>query len=302
MTTAPSWDLYQTFLAVLQEGSLSAAARALGLTQPTVGRHVDALETTLGRELFVRSPSGLVPSEAALALRPQAEILASAAAALLRAATSDGEEVRGTVRLAASEIMGIEVLPPILAALGDCHPGLAIELALSAEVADLLRRDADVAVRMVEPGQKALVVRRLGAVRIGLHAHRRYLERHGTPRSFEDALGHRLIGFDRETAAIRSLQRRLPALRRQMFRLRSDSDVAQLAMIRAGGGIGACQVALAARDRDIVRVLPKAFAFELPTTVAMHEDLRHDRACHAVFDALTAGLKAYLREQGRGAR
>jgi DNA-binding transcriptional LysR family regulator len=297
MATLPSWDLYQTFLAVLEEGSLSAAARALGLTQPTIGRHIDALEQSLGCELFVRSPTGLAPTEAAMELRPHGEVLAAAAASLMRTATTRGNAVRGTVRIAASEMIGVEVLPPILAALRGRHPALVIELALSNSVADLLRRDADVAVRMVEPGQKALVVRRIGVIKVGLHAHRRYLKQFGVPKSLDELAGHALIGFDRETAVVRSMQSRVPELRRSLFRLRTDSDMAQLAAIRAGYGIGAAQIALAARDKNLVRVLAELFTMDLPTTVAMHEDLRANRSCRAVFDALVGGLQAYLREQ-----
>jgi DNA-binding transcriptional LysR family regulator len=300
-TSEPGWDLYRTFLGALSEGSLSSAARALGLTQPTVGRHIDELERSLGQKLFVRSRNGLAPTEAALALRPHAETLAANAAALLRAASSGGEAVRGTVRIAASDVIGVEVLPAILTTLRRRQPGIAIELALSNEIADLLRRDADVAVRMVEPQQEALVVRKVGAIKVGLHAHRQYLKRFGTPATLEDLAGHTAIGFDRETAPIRSMQRRWPALRRDMFALRADSDLAQLAAIRAGFGIGACQVALARRSKDLVRVLPKAVELNLDTSVAMHESLRANRACRAVFDALVEGLQGYVREQDRRA-
>ena len=297
MASAPSWDLYRTFLSVLEEGSLSAAARVLGLTQPTVGRHIEALEQALGAQLFVRSPNGLVPSEAAVELRPHAEVLAAAAASLLRRATTRSDAIDGPVRVAASEVMAIEVLPAILVQLRRRHPSLVVELAISNDVADLLRREADIAVRMVEPAQKALVVKRVGTIKVGLHAHRRYLKRHGTPQSLAALADHALIGFDRETAAIRSMRRRMPDLRRELFRLRTDSDVAQLAAIRAGYGIGACQMALAARDRNLARVLPDAFELDLPTAVTMHEDLRANRSCRAVFDALVAGLQVYLREQ-----
>ena len=150
---------------------------------------------------------------------------------------------------------------------------------------------------MVEPGQETLLAKRVGAVKVGLHAHRRYLERFGTPKSLEQLEDHTVVGFDRETAAIRSMQQRIPLLRRSLFALRADSDLAQLAAIRAGFGIGAYQVALAARNNDLVRVLPKAFELTLATSVVMHEDLRSNRSCRAVFDALVAGLQDYLREQ-----
>src|SRR5882757_6159005 len=137
----PDWALYRTFLAVLREGSLSAAARALGLTQPTVGRQVEALEQALDLALFTRSLHGLAPTEAAAELRSHAEALEAGAAALLRAASGQGGELRGTVRVTASEIIGGEVLPPIVAALQEAHPRLLIELVLSNRVEDLLLRE-----------------------------------------------------------------------------------------------------------------------------------------------------------------
>src|SRR5262245_21213551 len=122
MNIAPSWDLYRTFLAILEEGSLSGAARALGLTQPTIARHLDALEASLGLELFVRTQQGLSPTEAALELGPHAEMLAATTAALLRTASGHGGEVRGAVRISASEVIGVVVLPAILAELRRVHP------------------------------------------------------------------------------------------------------------------------------------------------------------------------------------
>jgi DNA-binding transcriptional LysR family regulator len=290
----PSWDLYRTFLAVLREGSLSGAARALGLTQPTIGRHIEALEQAVGFQLFTRSQRGLAATEAALELRPYAETLSSTAASLLRAASGQGGAVKGTVRVSASEVIGVEVLPPVLAALRERHPELVIELAVSNAVEDLLRRDADIAVRMVEPSQEALVVRRLGKVTLGLHAHRRYLGRRGMPKRLEDLAMHDVIGFDRETPAIRSMLKRVPRFDVSRFALRTNSDLAQLAAIRAGFGIGVCQVALANRDRDLVRVLPDAFELKLGTWLAMHENLRSTPRCRIVFDALAAGLAGHV--------
>src|SRR5262249_4346350 len=153
------WELYRTFLGVLREGSLSGAARTLGITQPTAGRHVAALERSLDLALFTRSPSGLLPTEAALALRDYAEAMSSTAAALRRAADSQGEGVKGTVRISASEVVGAEVLPPIVAALRQAHPELQVELVLTNRVQDLLRQEADIAVRMTQPKQDVLVAR-----------------------------------------------------------------------------------------------------------------------------------------------
>ncbi|MGY2048550.1 LysR family transcriptional regulator [Methylobacterium sp. JK268] len=290
--TDPSWDHCRAVLAVLEEGSLSGAARALGLTQPTIGRQVAALEEALGVALFTRSPAGLVPTEAGLALRPHAEALRAAAAALVRSVAPAGEGVAGAVRITASEMVGGAVLPPILARLHAAHPGLALELVLSDRVQDLLRRDADIAVRMTPPVQEALVARRVGAVRLGLFARRDYLERTGVPERPTDLPRHSLVGFDTPTAFLRGFSFGDLPVTRELFAWRSDSTLAQFAAIRAGFGIGACQAALAASEPDLVAVLPET-GWDLPTFVVMHEDLRQVRRCRVAFDALVAGLEDY---------
>ncbi len=289
MSGDPDWALYRTLLAVLDEGSLSAAARSLGLTQPTVARHVDALEAALGADLFVRSQRGLDPTDLAHALRPQARIMATTAAALLRTASGTPGAVAGTVRISASDVVGVEHLPPILARLRRDHSALVIELTLSDRLDDLLARESDIAVRMTEPTQTALLARRLPPVEIGFHAHRDYLERRGTPSSMAHLSGHDLIGYDTTTPVLRGLTERLAPLDRQAFALRADSNLAQLAAIRAGFGIGLCQIGIARRDPDLVRVLP-AVALPLPLWIVMHEDLKTSARFRAVFDALATGL------------
>src|SRR5438876_1235296 len=138
-----------------------------------VARHVDALEEALGTRLFTRSQAGLVATDDALLLVPHAEAMASAASAFLRAASGQADEERGAVRITASEMIGTEVLPAILTAFREQHPRIDVEVVISNRSQDLLRRDADLAVRMVKPTQSALLARKLGVVRLGLHAHPR---------------------------------------------------------------------------------------------------------------------------------
>jgi len=291
----PNWEWYRSFLRVLESGSLSAAARSLGITQPTVGRHIECLEAALGLKLFTRSFDGFSPTDAANELRPYAVELAMTTEALRRAASSHGSGVRGAVRLTASEVIGVEVLPPILAALRDEYPKLTIELVLSNKADDLLRREADIAVRMFRPVQEALVAKSIGKIEVGLHAHERYLAVHGAPKSMKELSRHTIIGFDKETAFIRSVQDKVEAFTRNGFAFRADSDLAQLSAIRAGFGIGACQLPLAARDPSLVRVLREEFSLSLDTWVAMHEDLRSSARCAVTFAALASGLKAYIQ-------
>jgi DNA-binding transcriptional LysR family regulator len=287
------WDLYRSFLGALREGSLSAAARALGLTQPTLGRHIDALEDSLGAKLFARSQHGLSPTAAARELAFHAEAMEAAAEAFRRAASGEAAETGGTVRLTASNLIGAEVLPPILTAFRRDHPNIAIELALSNRNQDLSRREADIAIRMMRPTQKSLVVKRLGAVHIHLYAHRDYLARHGTPRTVEDLARHTIIGFDRDASAFRSMDTGGTPIARELFALRTDDDYAQLNALRAGFGIGGAQDGIAARSADLVPILPSHIAFKLEMWLVMHEDLRSSKRVRLLYDHLAVALKAY---------
>ncbi|RAO77388.1 LysR family transcriptional regulator [Dyella jiangningensis] len=291
----PGWELYRSFLAVMHEGSLSAAARALGMTQPSLGRHMRELETALGTALFARSPQGLTPTELARELVPHAQAMASAAATLQRTASAGREEISGTVRLTASEVIGAEVLPPILTLFRERHPGVVVELVLSNQSSDLLRRDADIAVRMVQPTQEALVARHVGRIELGLFAHRRYLDAHGQPSTIAELGGHALIGFDTERPYIRRLRPEGMPYTREHFSLRTDSDLAALAALRAGFGIGFAQVNLARRDPQLVRLLPDPLSLALETWVVMHEDLRQSLRVRRLFDHLAEALEAYVR-------
>jgi DNA-binding transcriptional LysR family regulator len=288
------WDHWRSFLAVMDEGSLSGAARALGLTQPTLGRHVAQMEASLAAALFLRSPSGLIATDLARTLVPQARAMAAAEASLRRTASGGQESASGTVRLAASEVVGAEVLPPLLAAFAQDHPAIAIELVLSNRNEDLLRHDADIAVRMQRPTQAALLALRLGPVPLGLYAHRGYAARRGLPDSLPALAGHVLIGPDsgRGLAGLTLGDRPLtPAL----FTHRTDSDLAQLALLRAGLGIGICQDGVAARNPALLKVLPGLVRITLDAWLVMHEDLRASRRVRLLHDHLAEGLARLWR-------
>ncbi|HEX4180337.1 MAG TPA: LysR family transcriptional regulator [Caulobacteraceae bacterium] len=294
MKRPPDWDLYQSLHAVLRAGSLSAAARDLGLSQPTVGRHIEQLENLLGLPLFTRSPQGLRPTEFARSLAPALDTMASSAQAALREASGEADAVAGVIRLAASEVAGAEVLPPLLTDFHEQHPDAVIELTLSNRAEDLLHREADIAVRMMRPTQAGLLARRVGVIGGGLYAHRRYLQRHGEPLVL-DAPGHVAVGFDRDAAAVRAITNAHPVLTRELFSFRSDSDLAQLAAVRAGFGIGGIQHGIARRDPNLVHVLDQAFNFQLEVWVVMHEDLKASRRMRLMFDHLVAGLADYIK-------
>jgi DNA-binding transcriptional LysR family regulator len=290
----PGWDLYRSFLAVLRLGSLSAAGRALGLAQPTIGRHIATLQACLGgRVLFTRSQTGLMPTAAAHELRPHAEAMAAAAAAFVRMGSGNLEETAGVVRLAAADVVGVEVLPAILSEFRYKYPNTVIELSLSNQMADLLRRDADIAVRMVRPKQKALLAKRAGTVALGFHAHRRYLERFGYPERLEDLAHHTLIGFDR-TLPFADLLQALPVpVSRDLFAFRCDNDLALMAALRSGFGIGICQSGIARRDPNLLPLLSKQFKVDLEIWIVMHNDLKRISRMRLMFDHLAISLAQF---------
>lgn len=291
----PGWELYRSLLAVIRAGSLSAAARALGLTQPTIGRHVDVLEARLATTLFVRSQAGLQPTDAALALVPHAEAMANAAEALVRTASGEANEERGAVRLTASEIVGVELVAPLLRSFVASRPRVTVELMLSSRTEDLLRREADIAIRLFRPTQTALSAKRLGAVGFGYFAHPSYLAMRGTPKTEAALREHSLVGFDSE-ALLRRVQRDGLAFPREAFAFRCDSYVAQHAAIRAGVGIGKTMAALARRD-GLVRIFPDAPLGTVDVWLAMHADLRLVRRMRLLYDFLATELGAFLRRE-----
>ena len=293
MARDPGWELYRSFLEVLRDGSLSGAARRLGTTQPTIGRHIATLEAGLNLALFTRSPRGLLPTEAALNLLPHAETMAAAAAAMTRAASAAASAAQGTVRITASEIVGCEVLPPILARFRREYPSIALELVLSNRNEDLLRRDADIAVRMARPAQQALLAQRIGDIGIGLYAHESYIAAFGTPAGIDDLASHCVIGFDRDDRSFRSIGPAAGAFTRDRFSFRCDHDPAQLAALRAGVGIGGCQTKIAARTPQLVRLLTQDIDFRLEMWLAMHEDLKTTRRVRLLFEFLRVQLRDY---------
>lgn len=294
MESSFDWEHLRTFLAVLREGGLSQAARDRGLSQPTAGRHIDALERSLGEGLFTRSRNGMTPTAAALRLAPHAEAMANAAAALRRTAGSDEAEVRGPIRLTAPEIIAQEVLPPMLTAFAERHPGIELEVVASNDALDLLTREADIAVRSVRPEQLAVVARRVGATGIGLFAHRDYLAKHGIPETMEQLSRHRIIGYDRNPMAVRLTEGLGFEVTSDLFSFRSDSETAQLAMLRAGYGIGGAQEPLALRNSDLVAVLPDVLRFEMEIWLAMHERLKNSLPMRLLMDHLAECLTDYL--------
>ena len=290
-----AWDDQRIFLAVLEEGSLSAAARRLGLSHPTVRSRIEALEATLGVVLFTRSVNGLTPTGTAQVLRDSARAMAMASELFVRQASSSGEAVAGTVRISVPEFMGVEVVPEMLARLRRQHPAVRIELSLSNAPADLLAQEVDIAVRTVTPKQEALVARKAASIPLGFFASLDYVARRGVPETLADMADHDIVGPDRSRPDLALAERLSPAMSRERFVLRSDSHPAQAAAVRAGVGIGVSQVPVGERDPNLVRVLPDIVVAILDTWIVTHENLARVPRVRAVFDSLVESFRSMGR-------
>ncbi|MCW2392421.1 DNA-binding transcriptional LysR family regulator [Sphingobium sp. B1D7B] len=295
MSNNIDWDHQRAFLAVFEEGSLSGAARRLGVAQPTVRARIAALEQTLRTVLFTRSVNGLAPTEEARALADAARAMARASEAFVRTASAPPGEVAGVVRLSVSEFVGIEVLPPMIASLRQKHPRIAIELSLSNVSADLLEQEVDIAVRMHPPRQGALVAKKAGSIALALFAHNGYLARRGIPQSLEDLDKHDFIGPDRSGPDLQFAATLFPAFRRDYFAARTDSHPAQLALARAGLGIAVVQRPVGLADPRLSQVLPNLEIGMLDTWIVTHEDLRDVPRIRAVFDHLALAFTSFAR-------
>jgi DNA-binding transcriptional LysR family regulator len=290
MNTLFDWSLVRSFLAVLEHGSLLAAARHLQSSQPTLGRHVTELEAQLGVVLFDRSGRGLIPTEAALRLADCARTMQSGADALARSAMGAGHAVAGTVRITASQPVSCYVLPPLLARMRLSLPNVQVELVASNTVSNLLRREADIAVRMLQPEQATLIARRVGKVALRACAHQDYLRRRGMPRQLADLLDHDLIGGDRNEETLKGFAAGGLPVTREQFAFRTDDLIVVWEAVRAGLGIGFVSEHQIRSDPAVIPLLPKLKIKPLPVWLAVHKEIRTNKRIRAVYDFLADAL------------
>lgn len=294
MNSEPDWWLWRTFAGVVEEGSLSAAARKLGLSQPTAGRHIEALEASLGVLLFERTLSGLKPNETALRLfEPVASARRALAEAAIRAEGAQPDP-GGTVRITASTMVANYVLPGLLRPIRERYPAIALEIVPTDSAENLLLREADIAIRMFRPTQLELVTRKLGEIPIVCCAHESYLDRRGTPQTVDELTTHDLIGLDRSDLIIRAAHEMGWDLKRDHFRLRSDSQTQLWELIRAGLGIGFGQMPLVGRTPGLRTLLPQLRIPPLEVWLTSHRELMTSHRIRAIYDALGEALAGYI--------
>ena len=288
---AVDWSLVQAFLAVAETGSLSAAARALGSSQPTLGRQIKTLETQLGADLFLRQARGLALSETGAALIAPAQAMRAAAGQIALTAAGRTARLEGTVRITASVAMAMYHLPPIIAKIRVVEPHIAIELAPSDATTNLLYREADIAVRMYRPTQLDLVTQHLGDVELSVFAAHSYLARRGEPISMDQLGDHDFVGYDRNNDIVEGFRAAGVLIGRDFFRTRCDDNVVYWELVRAGCGIGFAQ-ALVGRADPMVRELPFGqMVPKLEMWLTAHQAMRQTPRIRRVWEMLAAGLR-----------
>lgn len=286
---ALDWSHVQIFLALAEAGSLNRAAPQLGLSQPTLGRQLVALEESLGQLLFERHSRGLSLTEAGQALLPAARRMREGAQELALALAARDQSLAGTVRLTASDIVSTYFLPPVLHVLRQRYPEVQIELVVSNEQEDLQQRSADIALRMVRPEQEMLVARKLSEWRVGVFAHRDYIARRGLPQ-MSTILEHDWLGYDRSDRMLRGFAAAGTPVPVSFFGLRCDNQVVIWEAMRAGMGLAVGAVALGERDPAVQQVLPELLIEPLQMWLTAHRELRDTPRLRVIYDALATAF------------
>ncbi|MEO0503071.1 MAG: LysR family transcriptional regulator [Pseudomonadota bacterium] len=284
----PDWSQIQSFAAVAAHGSLSAAARSMGSSQPTLSRHIAQLETELGTRLFDRGRAGMALTMAGADLLGHAETMADAAARFGPSAPTSSLD--GTVRITASRVVAHFTLPAIIADLRTAHPEIDIEVAASDSSENLLRREADIALRMYRPTQDDVITRHVADLELGAYASHSYIARRGLPQRLQDIPQHDLIGYDRSTLIIDGFRARGLMLERTAFGVRCDDQAACWQLVLAGCGIGFTQCIVGDTDPRVQRLFGDEPVETLPVWLTAHPDLRRVPRVRVVYDALATAL------------
>ena len=285
------WTLYRSFLAVAETGSLSAAARALGPSQPTLGRHVAELEAALQVSLFTRVLRGFEITDAGAAMLPASRAMREAAAALSLVAAGREGSLTGTVRLTASRVVSHYLLPGVLADLRQQEPGIGIELVPSDSTGNLLFREADIVLRMYRPTQLDVVTRHIADLPTAIYAARSLLDRQGRPEAAEQLMRLDFVGFDRSDLILRLMAALGHPRKREDFAVRCDDQVVYWNLVRAGCGVGATQCPIGDADPQVERCADFIALPALPVWLTAPEALGQNPRVRRVMDHLAAAFR-----------
>ncbi|MEO1239648.1 MAG: LysR family transcriptional regulator [Pseudomonadota bacterium] len=282
------WNHVRAFLATVETGSLSAAARALGQTQPTLSRQISLLEDALDLTLFERGTRVMRLTDAGAALVAHVEGMADAAIQISRVAAGQSQSVEGLVRVTSSDAMAAHALVAPVVALRHMHPGIQIDLAPSNDMRDLTRRDADIAIRHVRPEQPDLVARRLPDIEIGLFGAASYLETLGAGSAPADYAAARFIGYETPARLVPQFVAMGIPVTEKNFAVVTSAGSVMYELARAGAGLALMPVAFAGAQVGLRRVLPDIAAFPMETWLVTHREIQTSRRIRIVFDHLAA--------------
>lgn len=284
------WNRARAFLVTAEEGSLSAAARALNMTQPTIGRQVASLEDELGVTLFERGNRGLELTSSGLELLEHVRAMGNAASRFSLSAQGRSDSIEGDVCISATEAMAVYQLPTILRDLRAAYPGINIELIATNSSSDLKRREADIAIRAFQPTQPDLIARSLCSVKAYLYASPSYLASIGNIGVLSDLTAADFIGFDSEHMLMKELNKKGLALTPENFPVLTENHIAHWEMVKQGVGIGIMVATVGDAEESVVRVLPDFEPYEGGLWLVAHRELRTNRRVKAVYDFLVSAL------------
>lgn len=296
------WNQLRAFLHTAESGSLTAAARQLGLTQPTLSRQVAAVEQQLGVSLFERIGKTLQLTTPGLALLEHARQMGAAAQELGMAASGQAQAVDGVVSISASEMVAAWLLPPVLLSLQAQAPKLRIEVVTTNELSDLRRREADIALRHVRPTEPELIGRLLREATAGFYASHDWVRVHGHPRQAAQAASCRFIGNDRSGQYLGYLRAHGLPLTEDNFSCYAQNSVTAWALVQQGLGIGAMMDEVAQATQGVVRVLDDVSAVRFPIWLVSHRELHTARRIRLVFDLLAQALSVSAAPSASAAR
>ena len=284
------WNRARAFLVTAEEGSLSAAARALDMTQPTLSRQVDALEKELGLVLFERAGRGLFLTPSGLELLEHVRQMGEAASRVSLSASGQSQAIEGKIKITASEVYSAYLLPPILNKLHWAYPGIEIELVASNARIDLRRREADIAIRNFSSTDLEIIVRKLRDDNAYLYASERYLQRIEPLKTMADLSKAEFLGFSNTDALIDGLNAHGLNLTQSNFPITCDSHFVQWELVKRGAGIGAITANIGDAEPLVRRVLPDMAPIVVPMWLATHRELNTSKRVRTVFDFLAAEL------------
>jgi DNA-binding transcriptional LysR family regulator len=292
------WNQVRAFLATVEEGSFSGAARALKTTQPTIGRQVSGLEEALGVTLFERTVRGTSLTETGRELIDHVRSMGEAATLISMVAAGQSQEIEGDVSLTASDLMAAVILPPILSRLRDLFPGIRVQVIASNEIQNLTRREADIAIRHVRPSQPALIARHVGDFRANLYAACAYLDRIGRPDRARELAQYDFVGSPNLDRLISVLHDRDIPVGPSNFVVSSESGVVLWELVKSGFGIAMLPESLGETDAAVEKALPSLPSIEFPVWLVTHRELNTSRRIRVVFDHLARELMVLSRPSG----